>query len=172
MTNRKSYITRIENEFGSRKLLWIGTRGHDAWYRGLTINLEIYSQEVARRMMRPKYDLGLRYYLDFIEQAVIQFGPGRVRSLLLVGLGPLEDTLKAVDELVRRGCDPVLSPFRPDPHTPLRDAPPPTVNFLTETYERALEIVESQGGQLGPRCIPCQHNILTFPDQSGEYLCL
>ena len=33
MTDRKAYITRIENELGSRKLIWIGTRGHDAWYR-------------------------------------------------------------------------------------------------------------------------------------------
>jgi hypothetical protein len=33
MTSRKAYITRIENELGSRKLIWIGTRGHDAWYR-------------------------------------------------------------------------------------------------------------------------------------------
>jgi hypothetical protein len=44
MTNRKAYITRIENELGSRKLIWIGTRGHDAWplleIRQLT---EIYS---------------------------------------------------------------------------------------------------------------------------------
>lgn len=30
MTNRKAYITRIENELGSRKLIWVGTRGHDA----------------------------------------------------------------------------------------------------------------------------------------------
>jgi len=142
-----------------------------AGIHGLSINLEIFNLEIARKMMRPKYDLGRPYYLDFIEKASAAFGLGRVRSLLLVGIEPMEDTLQAVEELVKRGCDPVLSPFRPDPHTPLRNSPPPTVEFLTETYERALEIVERQGGKLGPRCIPCQHNTLTFPDESGEYLC-
>jgi hypothetical protein len=121
MTNRKAYITRIENELGSRKLIWIGTR------------------------------------------------PGRVRSLLLVGLEPLEETLEAVGELFRRGCDPVLSPFRPDPHTPLQDAPPPTLDFLEEAYDRAIEIVDLHGGALGSQCIPCMHNTLTFPDGSEHY---
>jgi hypothetical protein len=80
-----------------------------------------------------------------------------------------EETLEAVGELVRRGCDPVLSPFRPDPHTPLRDAPPPTVDFLEEAYDRAMEFVDLQGGALGPRCIPCMHDTLTFPDGSERY---
>ena len=74
MTNRKAYITRIENELGSRKLIWIGTRGHDAWYRL--------------------------------------------------------------------------------PHT---------------GDDRAMEIVDLHGGALGPRCIPCMHNTLTFPDRSEHY---
>jgi hypothetical protein len=138
---------------------------------GLSINLEIFSREVARKVMRQKYDMGLPYYLDFIEQAVGAFGPGRVRSLLLVGLEPLEDTLRGVEALAERGCDPVLSPFRPDPSTPLRKTPPPSVEDLTEVYERALEIVERHGVKLGPRCIPCHHNTLTFPDGSGEYMC-
>ena len=30
-------------------------------------------------------------------------------------------------------------------------------------------IVERYGVKLGPRCIPCQHNTLTFPDDSGAY---
>jgi radical SAM superfamily enzyme YgiQ (UPF0313 family) len=110
----------------------------EAGIHGLSINLEIFNNDISRKMIRPKYDLGRQYYLDFIEEAATEFGRGKVRSLLLVGLEPLEDTLEAVEELVRRGCDPVLSPFRPDPHTPLRNAAPPTVDFLVEAYERAV----------------------------------
>ena len=138
---------------------------------GLSINLEIYSLEIARKMMRPKYDLGRDFYFDFIAEAVAEFGPGKVRSLLLVGLEPLEETLAGVEALAERGCDPVLSPFRPDPHTPLRNMKPPAIELLIEAYERSLEIVERHGVKLGPRCIPCQHNTLTFPDESGEYIC-
>jgi hypothetical protein len=141
-----------------------------AGIHGLSINLEIYNRELARKVMRAKYDLGLDYYLDFIEKAVTIFGPGRVRSLLLVGLEPAEDTLKAVHELARRGCDPVLSPFRPDPSTPLRNHPVPGIDLLEQVYVESLNIVASYPGvKLGPRCIPCQHNTLTFPDGSSDY---
>ncbi len=34
---------------------------------------------------------------------------------------------------------------------------------------RALDVVERHGVKLGPRCIACQHNTLTFPDASGAY---
>lgn len=136
---------------------------------GLAINLEIYGQRRANEIMPLKARLTRDYYLDFIEEAVEIFGSGRVRSLLLVGLEPMEDTLRGVEALAARGCEPVLSPFRPDPATPLRDLRPPSAGFLTETYERSLEIVSRYGLKLGPRCIPCHHNTLTFPDGSSFY---
>ena len=136
---------------------------------GLSLNLEMFGTEASKKIMRAKADLGKKYWFDFIGHAAEVFGPGKVRSLILVGLEPLEDTLKGVEALAKRGCDPVLSPFRPDPHTPLRNMPPPTIEFLTEAYERSVEIVERYGVKLGPRCIPCQHNTLAFPDGSGEY---
>ena len=88
----------------------------------------------------------------------------------MVGLEPMGDTLKGVEALAQRGCDPVLSPFRPSPITSLRDKFPPTAEFLAETYERAREVVERYPKtKLGPRCVPCMHNTLTFPDKSGKY---
>ena len=87
----------------------------------------------------------------------------------MVGIEPMEATLQAVEELAMRGCEPVLSPFRPDPATPLRDESPPSATFLEEIYVRSVEIVERHNAKLGPRCIPCMHNTLTFPDESGYY---
>lgn len=144
---------------------------HGLGIHGLSLNMELFNEDLARRIMRPKARLGRAYWLDYIERAVSIFGLGKVRSLLLVGLEPLADTLRAVEALAERGCDPVLSPFRPDPSTPLRGHPPPAADFLAETYERAAEIVETRAVKLGPRCIPCHHNTLTFPDGSGAYLC-
>jgi len=146
-------------------------RLHSQGIHGLSLNLEIWNEELAHRIMPAKARLGKDYWLGFLERAAEVFGPGRVRSLLLVGLEPLEDTLRAVEALAERGCDPVLSPFRPDPSTPMRNASPPTVELLTEVYERSLEVVERLGVKLGPRCIPCHHNTLTFPDGSGDYMC-
>lgn len=137
--------------------------------RGLSINLEVFDQDVARRTMRGKWKLGRATYLDFIEQAVDEFGPGRVRSLVLVGLEDLDSTLEGVKALAERGCEPVLSPFRPDPATPLASHAPPSVAMLTEAWERCVEVCSAHNVHLGPRCIPCMHNTLSFPDSSGYY---
>jgi hypothetical protein len=137
---------------------------------GLAINMELYNEQVARDFMPRKASITRKRYLDTIEQAVNLFGPGTIRSLLMVGLEPMKDTLLGVEALARRGCEPVLSPFRPDPATPLRDLPPPTADYLEEIYLRAKEVTDQYAVKLGPRCIPCQHNTLTFPDDSGYYL--
>lgn len=136
---------------------------------GLAINMELFNPEIAKRRARGKYDIGQKAYLDFIEESVQEFGLGRIRSLLMVGIEPLEDTLKGVQALAERGCDPVLSPFRPSPLTPLRKELPPTIELQREAYLRAREIVSRYSGvELGPRCIPCQHNTLAFPYQTDD----
>jgi radical SAM family protein len=142
---------------------------YDQGITGLSINIEIYNREIAHRIMPQKYELGIEYYLDFIARAVAVFGLGKVRSLLIAGLEPPEDTLTAMQKLAERGCDPVLSPFRPDPSTPMRNHPLPSIDLLERLYLEGLEIVSRHSVKLGPRCIPCQHNTLTFPDGSSDY---
>jgi hypothetical protein len=142
----------------------------DVGIHGLSINLELYNPEVARRKARGKANIGLENYLRFIESCVDTFGPGKIRSLLMVGIEPMEDTLQGVQALAERGCDPVLSPFRPDPKTPLRGETPPSVELQKEVYQRAQDIVEKYHPVvLGPRCIPCQHNTLAFPSPVDSY---
>lgn len=127
-----------------------------------SINIELYNTEIASRLMRQKYGRGLDWYLRFFEQAAEVLGPGRVRSMLLVGLEPIEDTLRGVAAIVQRGAIPVLSPFRPSPSTPLRDVSPPSAETLKEVYLRSLELVSDAGAFLGPDCPPCTHNTLTL----------
>ena len=130
----------------------------------LSINLEVFSRERARGVARHKYNQGLPFYLDFIERATEALGPQRVRSMLLVGLEPLEDTLAGVTAIAERGGVPVLSPFRPDPVTPLRDVRPPMANELREVFLRARDIAHAHGVPLGPSCPPCSHNTLNFAE--------
>lgn len=136
---------------------------------GLSINLEIYNEEIALRLAPQKGRLGHSLYRQFIERAVAILGKGRVRSLILVGLEPEEETLKGVEFLASTGCDPVLSPFRPAEGTPLAKLQPPNFQSLERIYLAGRNIVERYGVKLGPRCIPCQHNTLTLPDSSGAY---
>lgn len=128
----------------------------------LSINLEVYDRGRARDVARSKYNQGLEHYLGAIEDAAAILGPGRVRSMLLVGLEPAESTLEGVAAIAERGGLPVLSPFRPDPVTPLRDVRPPDADELREVLLRATEIVADLGTILGPDCPPCSHNTLNF----------
>jgi hypothetical protein len=137
---------------------------------GLSINLELWNRDIALLTMRSKAKASRELYLDFIGAASEHFGPGRIRSLLMVGIEPMEDTLRGVEALAERGCDPVLSPFRPDPITPMRNMKPPTADELLEVWQRSQDIVGRYDNvKLGPRCIPCMHNTLTFPDGSEDY---
>ena len=82
--------------------------------------------------------------------------------MLMVGCEPVEDTLKGVRSIAERGGVPVLSPFRPDPSTPMRDVPPPDAKMMLDVYLRAHEICVGLDVPLGPSCIPCSHNTITF----------
>lgn len=134
----------------------------------LSINLELYSDEAAKKYMPQKFRQGRGNYLDFIEKATEKLGPGCVRSMLMVGLEPPEQTLMGVRSILERGGVPVLSPFRPDPTTPLRSMPPPCAELLLDTFLRASELAEVHGAALGPSCVPCTHNTLTLPNHNGK----
>jgi hypothetical protein len=136
---------------------------------GLSVNMELWNIEMADKIMPSKMRLSREQYLDFIERAVEVFGRGAVRSALLVGLESMDDTLAGVEALAQRGADPMLSPFRPSPITPLANFKPPTTDQLVETYLRSQELVEKYDVKLGPRCIPCGHNVMVVPDDSGDY---
>jgi hypothetical protein len=144
-------------------------RLHALGVNEFSINIEIFNREIARKYMRRKFNQGRDHYLSFLEEAAGVIGPGRVRSMLMVGLEPMEDTLAGVRAIAERGCVPVLSPFRPDESTPLRILKPPSASTLEETYLRAREITAAMGVALGPSCIPCSHNTLTLSAAgSGE----
>ncbi|MEW6408312.1 MAG: radical SAM protein, partial [Patescibacteria group bacterium] len=135
----------------------------------LSVNLELFNPQIADRMIVGKNKIGREGYFRFLERAVEVYGRNKVRSILLVGLEPLEDTLRGVEALAQRGVSPVLSPFRPSPKTPLAHLSPPTAQQLAEVYEKSREIAEKHKVKLGPSCIPCHHNTLTFPDGSDFY---
>lgn len=132
----------------------------------LSINVELFNPAVARDLMPQKHRRGFAHYLDFIADAVQVLGEGRVRSMLMVGLEPIEDTLAGVREILQVGGIPVLSPFRPDPSTPLRDRAPLTAEAYEEIFVSATELAEEADVWLGPTCPPCTHNTLTLVRQA------
>ncbi len=132
---------------------------------GFAINLELYDREASARLCPTKSRAGLDGYTTALRQAVERTGGGgRVRSLLLVGLEPPESTLAGVEFIASLGADPVLSPFRPAQGTPVAGVRPPARGLMEELYLAAAEIAERHQVRLGPRCGPCMHNTVTFPN--------
>ena len=103
----------------------------------VSINMEIWNEAVARRVMPRKHKQGREHYLDYLRHAASVLGGGRVRSMLMLGLEPVESTMEGVEAIAELGCVPVLSPFRPDPSTPLRDWPVPTAFRISTRIESA-----------------------------------
>lgn len=139
----------------------------DGGVHGLSINLELFGERALRRIAPQKAAIGRAVFTRHIEDAVARLpGSGRVRSLIIVGLEPLSDTLAGVRWLCERGCQPVLSPFRPSPNTSLADAPLPSAEFLRAAWTEAKDIAARYGLWPGPDCVPCQHNCVAVPQPS------
>jgi hypothetical protein len=137
---------------------------------GFSFNLEVYGEQRALEIMPRKHTRSTPHMARTIDAALSALGrDGRVRSIVIIGLEDVEPTLAAIDFIASLGADPVLSPFRPAQKTDLERWEPPTEAYLRKVYSAALDIAATYDVRLGPRCIPCQHNVLVMPDRSGDY---
>lgn len=136
----------------------------DAGVHGFALNLELNSEGASLVHLRGKYRRARPYLEETIAAAVDRLGrTGRVRSLVIPGLEPVEETLTGIELVAALGADPVISPFRPANGTDLAKHQPCRASDLREVLDGARSIVVRHGVALGPRCLPCQHNTLTFP---------
>ncbi len=123
---------------------------------GLSINMELNNPTYLKRYCPEKYAIGQKNYLKFLETAVKVFGKDKVRSLLIVGIEPLEETLKGVEKLAKIGVNPVLSPLFPYGEANF----PPKADLFIEAKEKSEEICKKYKIKMGPLCKPCTHNVL------------
>jgi hypothetical protein len=134
-----------------------------AGVHGLSLNIEAFSAAGSEEHLPAKHRRARPHFDETVTTAVSLLGRGRVRSLIIPGLEPTEATIAGVQHLASLGADPVLSPFRPAQGTRLADRQPVSPADLRAVLDASRSIVAEAGVRLGPRCIPCQHNTLTFP---------
>ncbi|MFI7135186.1 MSMEG_0568 family radical SAM protein [Nonomuraea sp. NPDC050153] len=94
-------------------LAWVRAL-RDAGATAIGIHVESLDDDVRRRWMPGKSTVPMAEYEAAWDEAVRVFGPNRVSTYLLVGLGEDPDELIAgAGRLIERGVYPFIVPFRP-----------------------------------------------------------
>ena len=141
-------------------LAWIRAL-HDAGATSVGIHVESLDDEVRRRWMPGKSTVPMAEYEAAWDEAVRVFGPNRVSTYLLVGLGEDPDELVAgAGELIERGVYPFVVPFRPMSGTlAARDgikAPSAEVlRYVTEGVAAKLSAAGMRGADQKAGCAAC-----------------
>ncbi len=129
----------------------------------IAFNIEIFDANIAKTLMPGKGMISRNEYLEALQRAVDVFGnKGQVRSMLIVGLEPLESFKRGVEALCQIGVSPMISPFRPMRNTKLEHFVPPDFNECQCYIETALEITKKYKIELGPLNIVNQNNTFNF----------
>lgn len=142
---------------------------HECGYTEIAINIEVADPNNAARMVPGKHhEIGLPRYLEALEQATRYWGAqGAVRSLLVVGLESMTQTLCGVEQILNCGAAPVLSVFRPIMGSRLQQHAQVDVDWLDELFFRATELAQRYKIPLGPACNACKTNILALNNEEG-----
>ncbi|MCU7725248.1 hypothetical protein ODJ79_16085 [Actinoplanes sp. KI2] len=137
---------------------------YDSGVDELGINLEFWSEDAWSSYIPGKQEvIGKERYLRALEYTASLFGPVRARSILIAGLEPPSETIRAVEYLARIGVMPILSPFRPLDGTMLAGATGFTGQDYADLFAACRPIAAEFGLPLGPTCLPCQNNTLGLP---------
>ncbi|MFL6110999.1 MAG: MSMEG_0568 family radical SAM protein [Catenulispora sp.] len=139
---------------------WIG-RLRAAGATAIGIHVEALDDEVRRRWMPGKSTVPMAEYEAAWDEAVRVFGPNRVSTYLLVGLGEDPDELIAgAGRLIERGVYPFVVPFRPMRSTlAARDgvgAPSAELlRYVTEGVAAKLRAAGMSGADQQAGCAAC-----------------
>lgn len=142
----------------------------DSYYNSgvteIAFNIEIWNRDLALKWMPGKGAIPLKHYLDMLKYAVSLWGNfGAVRSSFVVGLEPMASLLEGIEKICELGAAPILSVFRPIPGTIAENLVPWSNEELLDLYYCAKAICDKYDLELGPQCVPCQNNTLSFPRQ-------
>ena len=81
--------------------------------KDVAINLELWNDRYRNQLIAKKNAFSREDYLRYLEIGVSILGEDIIRSGLIVGLEPIEDTLNATRELAKRKIRIIYSPYAP-----------------------------------------------------------
>ena len=114
----------------------------------VAIDLEMFNNKLLRSYAPFKNKIGKQNYLKILDLAVKVFGEGNVRSNIIVGIEPLEDSVKAIKALTNIKVQPCLSPY--EPYKFLPEIKKPKWNDLNLVFQQAERICENKKVKIAP----------------------
>ena len=127
---------------------------YDSGASAIIINIEIFDDEIRRKICPGKSKISIDKYFEALEYCVSIFGRGNVSSVIIMGLQPIEDVKKAGFELVKRGVIPTIMPFKPLDNTGLSEFKPPNPDEYVEISKHVANLMEKYNLSINP-CSGC-----------------
>ncbi len=138
---------------------------YDAGITEVAFNMEVFDRNYALQIMPGKGKITAETYFSIFAEAVKIWGnTGNVRSLLIYGLDPWDTFLQGIESLCEKGVEPIISIFRPLKNTPMENLNPPPTIELFSLYQCCQDITHKHSLILGPDCVECQNNTLSYTE--------
>jgi radical SAM protein (TIGR04043 family) len=132
----------------------------DLGNRSVGIHVESFDPAVLARVAPAKARTGIEGYFAAWQRAVAAFGPGRVSTYVILGMG--EDpalTVEGCKRAIDLGVYPFVVPLRPTPGSLMADLVPPDARYVETVYRQVVPYLISRGlssAGAGAGCARCQ----------------
>jgi hypothetical protein len=101
---------------------------------------EFYNPEYFRHYLPGKEEvLGREVFFRAMEYCSRKMGKGKVSGEIIAGIEPLEDTLRAIEYIVRAGAFPFVCIFRPLAGGDMEEYPPPNPSDMIHVFRHVYE---------------------------------
>ena len=118
----------------------------DAGVDAVGIHIETFDPDVLASVAPGKAQCGVEGYFRCWERAVEVFGPGRVSTYVILGMGERREvTLAGCERAIRMGVYPFVVPLRPVPGTLMEDVPPPDPDYVADVYRSVAALLAEHG---------------------------
>lgn len=134
----------------------------------VTMNIEVFDERLFEIICPGKARFyGRRRLLQALERAAQMVSGGRVHSLLIAGLEPVESTIAGIRYLASIGVTPIVNVFHNDRGSHYENHPRPSYGALLDIACALQEVYRTY--QLTPYWQGCGRNALDFEAQQGWF---
>lgn len=121
-------------------------------------NIEFWDDKVRKELMPIKGIISKEEYFLTYKEALKSFGKNNVVCGIIVGVEPLEQTFKAIDELAKVGVIPEVYPFKPNKGSEMENYPITQTEVVAKASVYASLVMKEHG--LNPKetkasCMTC-----------------